>query len=106
MFFGFLNKKNKKNPPLKTASADFLSLEKASAENFVERFREVVSDPLNLLIKRTPSAGYIDKDNCIILHNGNRVPRGGPGAYYDNYSDLLIINWRLCMQSALMSLPL
>ena len=89
MFFGFLNKKN---PPLKTASADFLSLEKASAENFVERFREVVSDPLNLLIKRTPSAGYIDKDNCIILHNGNRVPRGGPGVYYDNYSDLLIIN--------------
>ena len=78
--------------PLKTASADFLSLEKAAADNFVERFREVVSDPLNLLIKRTPSAGYIDKDNCIILHNGNRVPRDGPGAYYDNYSDLLIIN--------------
>lgn len=92
MFFGFLNKKNIKKSPLKTASADFLSLEKASAENFVERFREVVSDPLNLLIKRTPSAGYIDKDNCIILHNGNRVPRDGPGAYYDNFSDLLIIN--------------
>jgi hypothetical protein len=92
MFFNFLNKKNKKNSPLKTTSADFLSLEKAPPENFVERFREVVSDPLNLLIKRIPSAGYIDKDHCIILHNGNRVPREGPGAYYDNFSDLLIIN--------------
>ena len=92
MFFSFLNKKNKKNSPLKTTSADFLSLEKAPPENFVERFREVVSDPLNLLIKRIPSAGYIDKEHCIILHNGNRVPRDGPGAYYDDYSDLLIIN--------------
>jgi hypothetical protein len=70
--------------------ADPSTLEKATI--FIERFREIVSDPLNILIKRVPDAGYIDRDDCVILHNGNRVPFRGHLAYYDNFSDILIIN--------------
>jgi hypothetical protein len=92
MFSGLFPKKNKQTSQKKIIFASPLNLEKASAENFIERFREIISDPLNLLIKRIPSAGYLDKDNCIILHNGNRVPRDGPGAYYSSFSDILIIN--------------
>jgi len=55
--------------------ADLTYLEKASI--FKERFREIVSDPLNLLIDRVPQAGYIDQNGCVILHNGNRVPISG-----------------------------
>jgi len=64
----------------------------AKAGNFLERFREVVADPVNLLINRVPEAGYVDHNNCVILHNGLRVPLRGPGSYYGNFSDLLIIN--------------
>lgn len=69
---------------------DVKTLAKASVQ--IERFREVVSDPLNLLIARVPEAGYVDRDGCVILHNGTRVPATGAGAYYGNFSDLLIIN--------------
>lgn len=65
-------------------------LEKATTN--IERFREVVSDPLNLLIARVPEAGFVDGDGCVILHNGNRVPLKGPFAYYGDFSDLLVIN--------------
>jgi hypothetical protein len=92
MFSGLFPKKNKQTAQKKIIFASPLNLEKASGENFIERFREIISDPLNLLIKRIPTAGYLDKDNCIILHNGNRVPRDGPGAYYSSFSDILIIN--------------
>ena len=57
-----------------------------------DRFREIISDPINLFIKRVPDAGYVDKNNCIILHNGNRVPLTGDFTYYDNFSDILIFN--------------
>ena len=72
------------------AYADATTLGKA--ERFDERFREVVSDPINLLIARVPSAGYIDAEGKVILHNGNRVPHRGPGSYYGNFSDVLVIN--------------
>ena len=42
-----------------------------------ERFREIVSDPINVLIERVPNAGYLDSDKKVILHNGIRVPVGG-----------------------------
>ena len=64
----------------------------AKAEAFLERFREVLSDPVNLLINRVPEAGYVDHNNCVILHNGIRVPLRGSGSYYGTFSDLLIIN--------------
>jgi hypothetical protein len=65
-------------------------LEKASI--YIERYREIVSDPLNLMISRVPEAGYVDKSGNVILHNGHRVPVYGPLAYYSEFSDILIIN--------------
>ncbi len=65
---------------------------KADAGDFFGRFREIVSDPLNLLIERTPLAGCLVEDGTIILHNGNRVPFGGANAYYGSFSYILAIN--------------
>jgi len=80
-------------PPLPVAPeayADATTLGKA--ERFDERFREVVSDPVNLLIARVPTAGYVDPAGKVMLHNGNRVPLRGPGSYYGDFSDVLVIN--------------
>ncbi|CAN5223044.1 hypothetical protein BH10PSE11_BH10PSE11_12600 [soil metagenome] len=66
-------------------------LAKANGDDFLGRFREVISDPLNLLIERVPQAGYIENDT-VYLHNGLCVPFAGPGAYYGPFSQLLIIN--------------
>jgi hypothetical protein len=68
-----------------------LNLSKAQAEDYLGRFREIVSDPINLLIERAPQAGYIF-DNRVVLHNGLSVPVYGSGSYYDNFSDILIVN--------------
>jgi methyltransferase FkbM-like protein len=64
---------------------------KAASADFPGRFREVVSDPLNLLIERVPLAGVVEA-NRVYLHNGNRVPLTGSGAYYGRFSQLLVIN--------------
>jgi hypothetical protein len=53
-------------PPSKATEADFLG-----------RLREIVSDPLNLLIERVPTAGIVE-GNEVVLHNGNRVPKPAP----------------------------
>ncbi|MFT4742049.1 MAG: hypothetical protein ACI91Z_000020 [Yoonia sp.] len=66
-------------------------LNKAKASDFAGRFREIVADPLNLLIARHPKAGTVE-DGYVILHNGNKVPFSGDGAYYDSFSDILIYN--------------
>jgi len=65
--------------------------EKALANDFYGRFREIVADPLNLLIERDPLAGTVQNGN-VILHNGNRVPAEGPYSYYEEFSKILIIN--------------
>jgi hypothetical protein len=62
------------------------------ARSTIERFREVISDPLNLLIARVPQAGFVDAAGCVVLHNGHRVPVSGPGAYYGEFSELLVLN--------------
>jgi hypothetical protein len=67
-------------PPPKAVDTDALG-----------RFREVISDPVNLLIERVPSAGIVE-GNEVYLHNGNRVPVSGPGAYYGPFSQLLALN--------------
>jgi hypothetical protein len=67
-------------------------LNKAHPENFIDRYREVVSDPINLLISRVKNAGYLNQDNTVTLHNGNRVSIAGEFSYYDDYSNILIIN--------------
>jgi hypothetical protein len=64
---------------------------KADANDFLGRFREIVSDPLNLLIPRHHLAGIVE-GGFVHLHNGNRVPISGPYAYYDNFSYILVIN--------------
>jgi hypothetical protein len=64
---------------------------KATETDFVGRFREIISDPLNLLIERVPMAGAV-QGNEVFLHNGNRVPLTGDGAYYGAFSQILIIN--------------
>ena len=64
---------------------------KAEPGDFPARFREIVSDPLNILIPRHPQAGFVEGDN-VILHNGHRVAFTGPMAYYREFSSILIIN--------------
>jgi hypothetical protein len=64
---------------------------KATGTDFVGRFREIISDPLNLLIQRVPAAGFV-QGNEVFLHNGNRVPLSGDAAYYGAFSQILIIN--------------
>ncbi len=64
---------------------------KAAGDDFLGRFREIVSDPLNLLIVRDPRAGMVE-DGLVWLHNGNQVPVEGKNAYYDRFSDVLVIN--------------
>lgn len=68
-----------------------MDIPKANEEDMLGRFREVISDPINLLIERVPEAGYI-QDGLVTLHNGNRVPFTGPGAYYGGYSAILSLN--------------
>lgn len=65
--------------------------DKAAGVDFLGRFREVVSDPLNLLIERDPRAGMVE-EGLVWLHNGNRVPFEGKQAYYGRFSDLLVVN--------------
>ncbi len=69
--------------------ADYKKLQKA--ERFIERFREIISDPLNTLIERTVEAGYV-YEGSVFLHNGNKVKVSGPLAYYGDFSDILVIN--------------
>jgi hypothetical protein len=64
---------------------------KAGADDWLGRFREIVSDPMNLLIERHPMAGC-KKNGYVVLHNGNIVPVDGPYAYYKRFSDILVIN--------------
>ncbi|CAM8624951.1 Methyltransferase FkbM [Burkholderiales bacterium] len=61
------------------------------AQKNIERFREIVSDPLNLMIERVPESGYIVGDS-VVLHNGALAIVHGPHAYYDDFSEILIIN--------------
>jgi hypothetical protein len=60
---------------------------KATETDFVGRFREIISDPLNLLIERVPMAGTV-QGNEVFLHNGNRVPLTGAAAYYGAFSQI------------------
>ena len=60
--------------------------------DFLARFRDILSDPLNVLIEKDPRAGYVDHDLNVFLHNGHRVPTSGDLAYYDQFSRILILN--------------
>jgi len=60
----------------------------AKGQMLPDRFREIISDPLNLLIERVPMAGVI-ANGQIVLHNGLRVPINN---YYGDFSTILAIN--------------
>lgn len=64
---------------------------KADSEDFPGRFREIISDPLNLLIERVPEAGTVAGAE-VCLHNGNWVPLAGEGGYYGDFSKILVLN--------------
>jgi hypothetical protein len=64
---------------------------KAQAGDFPGRFREIISDPLNVMIERHPKAGFVE-DGMVYLHNGNRVAVSGPYAYYGGFSTILMLN--------------
>jgi Methyltransferase FkbM domain len=78
-------------PTVETAVDGSLLPAKADAEDFQSRFREIISDPLNLLIRRDALAGCII-DGMVVLHNGLRVPASGPMAYYGTFSNILVLN--------------
>lgn len=67
------------------------AIPKANDADFPGRWREIISDPLNLLIEKHPLAGFV-RNNMVFLHNGNRVPVEGPGSYYGGFSQILIFN--------------
>jgi len=66
-------------------------LPKAIDEDFPGRYREIVSDPINIAIERDPKSGYM-REGKVYLHNGLMVPIVGPHAYYGNFSAILVIN--------------
>lgn len=66
-------------------------MKKAKGRDIKGRFREIIADPLNLLIRRHARAGAVEGD-LVVLHNGNKVPFTGEDAYYGELSDILIIN--------------
>ncbi len=64
---------------------------KAHPKDMTGRFHEIVSDPLNLLIRRVADAGVV-VGGLVLLHNGHGVPLRGGHSYYGQYSDILVIN--------------
>ncbi len=64
----------------------------AKARDFPGRFREVVSDPLNLLIDRVPLAGVESRTAWSGCITATAPPADGPNAYYGDFSQILIIN--------------
>jgi len=91
-------------------SADASTLAKAVLD--VERCREILSDPLNLLVDRVPQSGFVEEGKNVILHNGIRVPLRGKFSYYGGFSEILVLNRGVhepleeyCFQELLKALP-
>ena len=65
---------------------------KAQPNDFWGRWREIISDPINLLIDRDRNSGMADKEGYVYLHNGNKVPLSGENSYYGDFSKVLVLN--------------
>lgn len=65
-----------------------LSLHSPKGLSRIERFRDVMSDPLNEFIERVPMAGNV-VDGNVIMHNGIKV---GKRSYCGNFSDIFVLN--------------
>jgi len=55
--------------------------------DYLYRFKDIISDPNNLFIKRHKDAGKVE-DGTVILHNGIKIYN----KYYDNFIDVLKYN--------------
>lgn len=55
---------------------------------YIQRFRDIISDPNNVHIPRHALAGTI-VDGALVMHNGVRVKLAG---YYNRFSDVLLMN--------------
>lgn len=66
-------------------------MNKPDALDYDGRYRDIISDPINVFINRVPEAGIVYKDH-VYLHNGIRVPFSGNLAYYEDFSKILIYN--------------
>lgn len=64
------------------------STQNRKGHTFPERFIDVMSDPLNLLIPRNPDSGSVN-NGFITLHNGVQVLEYG---YYGDFSEILKLN--------------
>ena len=68
------------------------NLPKSKSNDFAGRYREIISDPLNLMISRVPDAGYLTSDH-VTLHNGVKVKFEGEYSYYDKLNgNVLVMN--------------
>jgi len=67
------------------------TVSKAESGDLMGRFREILSDPISLMIERVPDAGTV-LNGLVTLHNGVRVPAGGDDAYYQGFASILQIN--------------
>jgi hypothetical protein len=65
--------------------------EKASVPDTQGRHREILSDPINLLIERDPMAGVV-LGGLVKLHTGVLVPASGSESYYGRLSEILMLN--------------
>mgnify|MGYP001311808076 CR=1 FL=1 len=65
---------------------------KANSEDLLGRWREIISDPLNLLIKRDAYSGMVDTDGFVYLHNSIKVPLSGVSSYCGDFSQVLVLN--------------
>ena len=59
-----------------------------SKHEYYDRFRFILSDPLNKKISRHKDSGKI-VDGNLIMYNGLKIK---PNSYYDNFSDILLLN--------------
>jgi hypothetical protein len=55
---------------------------------YFNRFKEIISDPINGKIRRDINSGVIEND-IVHMYNGIKIHKG---CYYDEFSDIFILN--------------
>jgi hypothetical protein len=90
---GYEIRKKQSNSGSWLTPARALLPEKALSSDIQGRHREILSDPVNLLIERDPMAGVVLGD-LVKLHTGILVPASGSESYYgqERLSEILTLN--------------
>jgi hypothetical protein len=55
---------------------------------YYQRFKTIISDPTNDLIKKVPNAGFV-RNGIVTMYNGIKVYQN---CYYDSFSDIFWLN--------------